>query len=709
MIFQHHRFQIWNINQHPYKHDLTELPYSNDSLPPGNVQNAKQAMDWLFAVLYPNTQPAVATVGDLPLVGNNLNDYRVVLDDGDGKAASYRWDQWEGDVAPEWKKVYDMDWGEQSILSNFLNQTQEVYVVRQGRTDVDENGDPIVGILAGQSLYGGILAGSNLTLNANSGDGVGPTTGFVQFADNARPTVDSAFSLGTTTERFLNFWSDEANIATFNISTNQITSTIGTIDFDDENLLTTGTITSDTLTVESGAITDTTGLIDFDDENLTTTGILTAGRAEIDSIILDNNIISTTALTDLVLTGTGAEVRVAASDFRALADAFADNNLTVGLLTTTDTLDVTTSGEIGNITFAGDTISTLANPLVLDSGGAQVDVVQNLRVQTGFDFRVEGTNPVRISDSSITFDGGFGQIVNFGSLTKFVVGAGGFDYQATFYAPSGASDGLIDLGIPSQRWKDLAFTGDINDGTNTLPHATLMSFRDANVGVAAGMSLFWDGTKWTPSLADLEVDHGSISGLLDDDHTQYALLAGRAGGQTFNGGSGASDDLVLRSTSNATKGEIRTFGNLTPLVDVADNLGGVGFSWNDVYAVGQFFGLRFENVTTGTLPAAGNVGRAVFATDVKNIYIDDGVQFNKLSSDKYSADDAVTWDGVATSQTYTTSADIDDAREAIWQFLDNSNGFREVQGAVITKTQTQVTVTFTMPPPAGTYRLVGVG
>lgn len=51
-------------------------------------------------------------------------------------------------------------------------------------------------------------------------------------------------------------------------------------------------------------------------------------------------------------------------------------------------------------------------------------------------------------------------------------------------------------------------------------------------------------------------DHGNMDGLTDDDHSQYALLAGRAGGQTIIGGTGAGDDLTLDSTSNATGGDI---------------------------------------------------------------------------------------------------------------------------------------------------------
>lgn len=45
-------------------------------------------------------------------------------------------------------------------------------------------------------------------------------------------------------------------------------------------------------------------------------------------------------------------------------------------------------------------------------------------------------------------------------------------------------------------------------------------------------------------------DHGALTGNGDDDHTQYAALAGRAGGQVLTGGTEQGDDLELRSTSN---------------------------------------------------------------------------------------------------------------------------------------------------------------
>lgn len=51
-------------------------------------------------------------------------------------------------------------------------------------------------------------------------------------------------------------------------------------------------------------------------------------------------------------------------------------------------------------------------------------------------------------------------------------------------------------------------------------------------------------------------DHGALTGLSDDDHSQYALLAGRAGGQSLTGGTASAENLTLNSTSHATKGAI---------------------------------------------------------------------------------------------------------------------------------------------------------
>jgi hypothetical protein len=54
------------------------------------------------------------------------------------------------------------------------------------------------------------------------------------------------------------------------------------------------------------------------------------------------------------------------------------------------------------------------------------------------------------------------------------------------------------------------------------------------------------------------IDHNTLANLtVGDVHTQYVKLAGRAGGQTLIGGTAASNNLVLQSTSNATRGVVQ--------------------------------------------------------------------------------------------------------------------------------------------------------
>ncbi len=68
-------------------------------------------------------------------------------------------------------------------------------------------------------------------------------------------------------------------------------------------------------------------------------------------------------------------------------------------------------------------------------------------------------------------------------------------------------------------------------------------------------------------------DHGLLGGLGDDDHTIYALLAGRAGGQTVKGDTASGGSLTLMSTAHATKGSILLGSSV---YDEANNKLGIG-------------------------------------------------------------------------------------------------------------------------------------
>ena len=82
----------------------------------------------------------------------------------------------------------------------------------------------------------------------------------------------------------------------------------------------------------------------------------------------------------------------------------------------------------------------------------------------------------------------------------------------------------------------------------------------------------------SPSHAGLHADKNDTLEAIQDQigytgSFNFALLAGRAGGQTLIGGTAASETLTLQSTSHGTKGKI-LFG--TSAYDEVNNRLGIG-------------------------------------------------------------------------------------------------------------------------------------
>jgi hypothetical protein len=76
---------------------------------------------------------------------------------------------------------------------------------------------------------------------------------------------------------------------------------------------------------------------------------------------------------------------------------------------------------------------------------------------------------------------------------------------------------------------------------------------------------------------ELRVTAGIVSqiqGALGTLEDGAALLAGRSGGQTLIGGTGASDDLILESTAHATKGDIKAIVGTSFFVETPTSLTG---------------------------------------------------------------------------------------------------------------------------------------
>lgn len=557
------------------------------------------------------------------------------------------------------------------------------------------------GDLAGQHIYGGAAANTHLTLFANSGDGVGAATGFVQFADNARPLVDSAVSLGTSSYRWSKAWFDDLESGTLRATSGLITDSSGAISFADENLVTTGTFQAGdalvtglgvigndyTLVLDNGVITSTRGTVSFGDNAIATTGGLAAASAQIGDLSISGDSVTSSSGEidfdddDLVTDGS-----VVASDLVAAYLGLNDieiDGVFIRVTTTDENLWLEPNGT-GQIVLAGQASGSglSLSGLLRTSDAAWID--------------------------NLYLDGNSISSVNTNGAINLAPNGTGIVTSSAKVTPT--TNGALDLGATATRWADLYMSGSISDGTSAIAMATLLSFRDALSGVSAGMALFYNGTKWVASLPDTEVDHGTLSGLGDDDHAQYALLAGRSGGQTLYGSTLASQNLVLDSTSHGTKGSINVNSDVAPATDAARDLGAASFRFKDLYTSGQLIGARLQNATTAARPSAsaGNIGRMIYDTDLQDVMIDRGGTWKKLSLEKYVIQDASTWNGSATTQTYTVSSEVSDARECIWVLKSNADTFRQM-AVDITMTQTTVTVTVAEALPSGTYTLVGIG
>lgn len=704
MIFQHHRFAIWNINQHPYKHRASEFGYTNAAFG-GTVLTVKGALDWIIKVLYPNQKAAVATVADLPMTGNTLNDYRVVLDDGDGNQAGYRWEQREGDANAQWYKIYDFDWSTDSILASFQNLTQDMYVHKRGRDDVDAAGDFLTGDLAGQSIYGGASANTHLTLYANAGDGVGPQTGFVQFGDNVRPLEDSIWTLGTDSYRWADFFTDAAKIATMSISSGSIIDSTGEIDFGGSDLTTLGDIITGTLSLSSGYIVDTSGEIDFIGTDLSGIGSITG--ESITALTSPSALFSGTTIGSITIANGSIYDVLGEIDFNGndlvgiesleAEDIFADEVLVGGV------------GISSSAIYADEVDSDLD---ISANGIGAVNILSHMHT---LDQDILGSVSIDgdLKVDNLYFDGNtITSTDEDGNIILSPHGAGLLSSSASILP---TIDDTLSLGGETHRWEDLYLSGAIHDGTLALPVGTLMSLRDINDGVTDGMTIFWDAAlgKWVPSIPDDEIVHGDIAGLDQDDHLQYALLEGRQGGQTFIGGNGSGDNLVLGSTAHETKGSVIIQDTVLPGTDAALDLGFSGTRWRDLYMSGQGIGFRAQNIAdTASLPAASafNAGRLTYVAGGQDLFVDVGGSWKQVSMDTVFIEDDENWDGSTLEHTYDVSSDVTNARRLLWQFCDNSDDHAVIVGARITKpTATTVKVEFEIPPTAGTYTLVGVG
>ncbi len=159
------------------------------------------------------------------------------------------------------------------------------------------------------------------------------------------------------------------------------------------------------------------------------------------------------------------------------------------------------------------------------------------------------------------------------------------------------------------------------------------------------------------SFNTISLNHHNLVGLTDDDHSQYALLAGRATGQTITGGTASGDDLTLRSTSNATKGSIiidETTGSTSKDTGALVIEGGVGIEEN-LHVGGDISGTQLD---IDNLNINGNVISST-DTDGNISLLPNGLGEVLVKADPVSAL------GIATKGYVDASAQGLDSKEAV--------------------------------------------
>jgi hypothetical protein len=170
------------------------------------------------------------------------------------------------------------------------------------------------------------------------------------------------------------------------------------------------------------------------------------------------------------------------------------------------------------------------------------------------------------------------------------------------------------------RWTDLAV--DVHADTGTVAQGGV-PYKGAD-GKWHGKAPGTSGQVWTSGGAGADpswqtsasgvTDHGLLTGLSDDDHSIYALLAGRAGGQTLIGDTASGGSLTLVSTAHATKGNIILTGvPSSPGTGTNSEKFGLGSAaaGNDAAA--------FGNVASASGVGAVAVGRSTIASNTNTL------------------------------------------------------------------------------------------
>ncbi|MBY0314700.1 MAG: hypothetical protein K2Q26_04230, partial [Bdellovibrionales bacterium] len=254
------------------------------------------------------------------------------------------------------------------------------------------------------------------------------------------------------------------------------------------------------------------------------------------------------------------------------------------------------------------------------TGGGDLSADRNLAVNTDNSTLEVATNTLRIRDAGVT----------------------GVKLAADSVTSAKIVDGTVataDIGN-SQVTDDKIDTVSVSKITSAL--GQYLTYNPNGGACAIGEVLKRTVNGWECGTDSSGVSaHSALTGLSADDHTQYVMLAGRSGGQNLRGGTAASNNLTLESTSDATKG----FVLLQP------NGGNVGIGTSSpVNRLEIQPSLNNDGVNVLRL-GAGNANGAAWGYKVQNSTVSDVLHLG-FSSSNYSTGGSAPWIGDANAFLY---------------------------------------------------------
>ena len=138
------------------------------------------------------------------------------------------------------------------------------------------------------------------------------------------------------------------------------------------------TLNAGTLALAAGSITDSSGAIDFGNENLTTTGTLTAGNATVGTItstgatIVLEGATADAYETTLTVTDPTADRTITFPNATVDVVTTGDSNTVTGTMITTDTV---AEANMADDSVGSDQLKTLVTLLIKDSGGTTLKTI----------------------------------------------------------------------------------------------------------------------------------------------------------------------------------------------------------------------------------------------------------------------------------------------------------------------------------------------